>query len=75
MDITLSHEAERQEVVDAVHQCGAEDAVCCLNEDMFKLAKLVLVQEKIENVTKPALHPNRVPLRPRLPGYTLPRKY
>jgi len=51
MDITLGREAERQEIVYAIHQCGADDAVCCLNEEVFKLAKLVLVQEKIENIT------------------------
>ncbi|MGH1461186.1 MAG: response regulator [Neptuniibacter sp.] len=51
MDITLSSEADDQEVVGAIRQCGPDDAVCCLNEESFKRAKVILVQEQVKDVT------------------------
>jgi hypothetical protein len=51
MDITLNAEANGDEILAAIKQCGLEDAVCCLNESTFKKAKLALVQEKIKGVT------------------------
>lgn len=51
MDITLSAEANAEEILSAIRQCGLDDAVCCLNETTFKKAKLTLVQEKLKGVT------------------------
>lgn len=51
MDITLSSEANEAEIIEALHKCGLDDAVCCQDERSFKLAKLLLVKEKLKNVT------------------------
>lgn len=51
MDIMLNLDAEKQDIVEAVRQCGVDDAVCCPTEELFKLAKIVLVQEGLKDVT------------------------
>jgi hypothetical protein len=51
MDINLSPEAEYEEIVNALHQCGPEDAVCCETESLFKKAKKLLIKEKLKDVT------------------------
>lgn len=51
MDITLSPEANEAEIIEALQKCGLDDAICCQNERTFKHAKLLLVKEKLKNVT------------------------
>ncbi len=51
MDINLSVSADYEEILNALHQCGVNDAVCCENEALFKQAKKILVQEKLKGVT------------------------
>ena len=51
MDIFLSANAEATDVIEAIRGCTPEDAVCCKDEETFKLAKTALVQEKRCDVT------------------------
>lgn len=51
MDIVLRESAQDQEIIDALHQCGLDDAVCCNSEHDFKQAKTLLLKEKLKNVT------------------------
>ena len=51
MDIFLSVNAEAADVVSAIRACTPEDAVCCKDQETFKLAKTALVKEKLCDVT------------------------
>lgn len=51
MDIILSDKAEASEVLAAIMDCGADDAVCCKDKETFQLAKVALVKEKRCDVT------------------------
>lgn len=51
MDITLSKCAEAAEILSALMRCSPEDAVCCVEEDTFKRAKILLLKEKLKDVT------------------------
>lgn len=51
MDIVLNIAAEDIVILDALRECGAEDAVCCQDEATFKQAKVLLIKEKLKNVT------------------------
>ena len=51
MDITLSEGAEAAEILSALLRCSPEDAVCCIDEDTFKRAKILLLKEKLKNIT------------------------
>lgn len=51
MDIVLPIEAEAEVILNALQDCTAEDAVCCQDENSFKLAKVLLIKEKIKDVT------------------------
>lgn len=51
MDIVLNIDAEDAIIVDALHECGKDDAVCCQDETTFIQAKRLLIKEKLKNVT------------------------
>jgi len=51
MDIVLNLSAEDIVILDALHECSSEDAVCCQDEETFKRAKVLLVKERLKNVT------------------------
>ncbi|MDO6514382.1 MULTISPECIES: response regulator [unclassified Neptuniibacter] len=51
MDIVLNLEAEDVVILDALHECGSEDAVCCQDVGTFERSKKLLIKEKLKNVT------------------------
>lgn len=51
MDIVLNLEAEDVVILDALRECGPEDAVCCQDEATFKRSKQLLISERLKNIT------------------------
>lgn len=51
MDILIADSATEQNIISALQDCSPDDAVCCQNETTFKKAKLILLKEKLKNVT------------------------
>lgn len=51
MERTIEEPSTYESIADAVKGCEPGGNVCCLSEATFSLAKVVLVKEKISNIT------------------------
>ena len=51
MDIVLNLNAEDAVILDALQECGPEDAVCCQDDATFIRSKQLLIGERLKNVT------------------------
>ena len=51
MDTYLDKGASYEEILEGVRECDSDGSVCCTDEAVFSLAKVVLVKEKIVGVT------------------------
>lgn len=51
MDIVIIEPSTYDSIADAIRGCASGDTVCCTKEATFALAKVVLVKEKLTNVT------------------------
>lgn len=51
MDTYLDKGASFDEILEGIRECDDDGAVCCTDEAVFSLAKVVLVKEKLAGVT------------------------
>ncbi len=51
MDIYLDKGASYEEILEGIRECDAGGAVCCTDEAVFSLAKVVLIKEKQIGIT------------------------
>ncbi|MCV6613122.1 MAG: response regulator [Amphritea sp.] len=51
MDTYLDRGASYEEILEGIRECDTDGSVCCTDEAVFSLAKVVLVKEKITGIT------------------------
>ncbi|MDO6564626.1 response regulator [Amphritea sp. 1_MG-2023] len=51
MDTYLDKGSDYSEVLDGIKSCDPDGSVCCTDEAVFNLAKVVLVKEKLAGIT------------------------
>ena len=63
MDIYLDKNASYDEILEGIKECDKGGAVCCTDEAVFSLAKVVLVKEKQVGITLQLVDEQGYPVR------------